>query len=95
MTSEWDSTYVDQVRVSIDYQSEQIRFDLSSQHHLCPNLQDSYTFPIEQALYMKTFSAETYESFFLEEGYLNRNLFSQQGSGPAYTKRILNFHGLR
>ena len=94
-TFQWDSSYTDQVRVTVDYEQERIRFDLSPQQHLCANLHDSYTFPIDGSLYQQVFNSVSQESFFLENELLHRNLFWEEGNGDSYTRRVLNFQGRR
>lgn len=94
-TYQWDSSYTDQVKVTIDYEREEIEFDLSPQQHWCANVQDTYRFPIDASLYQTVFNSVSQESFFLEDRLLQRNLFLQEGSANSYTRRVLNFQGSR
>ena len=92
---QWDSTYNDVIKVSVDYDQQLIHFKLTPQQHLCPNYQNEYDFNLAKDTYVYTINSNSIEEFRFDRNALVRNFTFWTGNGANFTLNQIDFKGFK
>ncbi len=89
ITTTWDSTYIDSVKVKIDTAKDKIVFTVNESNPLGVYPQFEYDFEISSNYFRKNFVQNYYQSFYYEGDTLKSYFYRLQiGAGVSYMKEI-------